>query len=122
MPGGFIGLQSRQGLVPEGHLIIAQRFNVGIQAERDTSPEGTSEREYDFMVRGLEASDEASPSPKTAANSAPNLKYSAGANSTYLCDSRVSCAEFCDDVSCVSYDALGSEQPNENHRSKAWKR
>src|SRR5207248_1119795 len=34
--------------VPEGHAIIAQRFNVGMRAPKRVSPEGTADSARDF--------------------------------------------------------------------------
>ena len=37
-------------LLPEGDLIIAQRFNAGLAASGYASPDGTAEREIEFVA------------------------------------------------------------------------
>ena len=44
MPLGFPTRKPSGGPVPEGHPIIAQRFNVGISAGTSVSPDGTADR------------------------------------------------------------------------------
>jgi hypothetical protein len=41
--GGFVATRLRNATVPKGHPTIARRFNAGLGAERDDSPEGTTE-------------------------------------------------------------------------------